>query len=145
MTPPFFDLVSQSLLVRFPEHHFGDPLINRLIQKWLTAGVQEDGVVTSSGKGTGQDPVMSPLLANVYLHYMFDFWVERWRRHEAKSDMIIVRYADEIVGGFAHGADARRFWDAMRVRFETFALSLHLDKTTAKSSTTVPASSGENV
>ena len=125
----FFDSVSQDWLIKFLEHRIGDPRIIRLIQKWLKAGVLEDGVVTSSEMGTGQGSVISPLLANVYLHYVFDLWAERWRRHEAKGDMIIVRYADDIVVGFEHEADAVRFWDAMRVRFETFALSLHPDKT----------------
>jgi RNA-directed DNA polymerase len=125
----FFDSVSQEWLIKFLEHRIGDPRIIRLIQKWLKAGVLEDGVVTSSETGTGQGSVISPLLANVYLHYVFDLWAERWRRHEAKGDMIIVRYADDIVVGFEHEADARRFWDAMRLRFETFALSLHPDKT----------------
>ena len=125
----FFDEVSQSWLVRFVEHRIGDPRIIRLIQKWLKAGVLEDGVVTVSEKGTGQGSVISPLLANVYLHYVFDLWAERWRRREATGDMIIVRYADDIVVGFEHEADARRFWDAMRKRFEEFALSLHPDKT----------------
>ena len=125
----FFDEVSQSWLVRFVEHRIGDPRIVRLIQKWLKAGVLEDGVVTVSDKGTGQGSVISPLLANVYLHYVFDLWAERWRRREATGDMIIVRYADDIVVGFEHEADARRFWDAMRKRFEEFSLSLHPDKT----------------
>ena len=125
----FFDEVSQSWLVRFVEHRIGDPRIIRLIQKWLKAGVLEDGIVTVSEKGTGQGAVISPLLANVYLHFVFDLWAERWRRREAKGDMIIVRYADDLVVGFEYEADARRFWDAMRVRFEEFALSLHPDKT----------------
>ena len=112
----FFDEVSQEWLVRFLEHRIGDPRIIRLIQKWLKAGVLEDGVVTVSDKGTGQGSVISPLLANVYLHYVFDLWAERWRRREATGDMIIVRYADDIVVGFEHEADARRFWDAMRER-----------------------------
>ena len=85
--------------------------------------------MTVSEKGTGQGSVISPLLANVYLHYVFDLWAERWRRREATGDMIIVRYADDIVVGFEHEADARRFWDAMRERLEEFALSLHPDKT----------------
>jgi RNA-directed DNA polymerase len=125
----FFDEVSQGWLVRFVEHRIGDPRIVRLIQKWLKAGVLEDGVVTVSNKGTGQGSVISPLLANVYLHYVFDLWADRWRRREATGDVIIVRYADDIVVGFEHEADARRFWDAMQRRFEEFALSLHPDKT----------------
>jgi RNA-directed DNA polymerase len=125
----FFDEVSQEWLVRFVEHRVGDPRIIRLIRKWLKAGVLEDGIVTVSDKGTGQGSVISPLLANVYLHYVFDLWAERWRRHEATGDMIIVRYADDIVVGFKHEADARRFWDAMRKRLEEFTLTLHPDKT----------------
>src|SRR5438876_3248060 len=125
----FFDMVSQQWLIRFLEHRLGDPRIIRLIQKWLKAGILEDGVVTVSERGTGQGSVASPLLANVYLHYVFDLWAERWRRHEATGGMMIVRYADDIVVGFAHEVDARRFWDAMRKRFEEFALSLHPEKT----------------
>src|SRR5215813_12781864 len=108
----FFDEVSQNWLVRFVEHRIGDPRIIRLVQKWLKAGVLEDGIVTVSDKGTGQGSVISPLLANVYLHYVFDLWAERWRRREATGDMIIVRYADDIVVGFEHETDARRFWEA---------------------------------
>jgi group II intron reverse transcriptase/maturase len=125
----FFDEVSQSWLIRFVEHRVGDPRIIRLIRKWLKAGVLEDGVVTVSDKGTGQGAVISPLLANVYLHYVFDLWAERWRRCEATGDMVIVRYADDLVVGFEHETDARRFWDAMRNRLEEFSLSLHPDKT----------------
>jgi len=125
----FFDEVSQQWLVRFVEHRIGDQRIIRLIRKWLKAGVLEDGVVTVSDKGTGQGSVISPLLANVYLHYTFDLWAERWRRLEATGDMIIVRFADDIVVGFEHESDARRFWDAMHKRLEEFSLSLHPDKT----------------
>jgi RNA-directed DNA polymerase len=125
----FFDSVSKDWLVRFVEHRIGDLRIIRLIQKWLKAGVLENGVVTVSEKGTGQGSVISPLLANVYLHYVFDLWAERWRRHEATGDMILMRYADDIVVGFEHEADARRFWDDMRKRFEEFSLSLNSDKT----------------
>ena len=125
----FFDTISQDWLVRFLEHRIGDRRIIRLIGKWLKAGVLEDGVVTTSETGTGQGMVISPLLANVYLHYVFDLWAERWRRREATGDMIIVRYADDLVVGFEYEADARRFWEALRVRFEEFALSLHPDKT----------------
>jgi len=125
----FFDSVSKDWLVRFVEHRIGDLRIIRLIQKWLKAGVLENGVVTVSEKGTGQGSVISPLLANVYLHYVFDLWAERWRRHEATGDMILMRYADDIVVGFEHEGDARRFWDDMRKRFEEFSLSLNPDKT----------------
>ena len=125
----FFDSVSKDWLVRFVEHRIGDMRIIRLIQKWLKAGVLEHGVVTVSEKGTGQRSVISPLLANVYLHYVFDLWAERWRRHEATGDMILMRYADDIVVGFEHEGDARRFWDDMRKRFEEFSLSLNPDKT----------------
>jgi group II intron reverse transcriptase/maturase len=121
--------VSQEWLVRFVEHRIGDPRIVRLIQKWLKVGILEDGVVNVSDRGTGQGSVISPLLANIYLHYVLDLWAERWRRHEAAGDMIIVRYADDIVVGFEHETDARRFLDAMRERFEKFSLSLHPDKT----------------
>jgi group II intron reverse transcriptase/maturase len=125
----FFDMVSQEWLIRFVEHRIGDRRIIRLIQKWLKAGVLEDGVVSVSDKGTGQGSVISPLLANVYLHYAFDLWAERWRRREATGDMIIVRYADDIVVGFEHEADARRFLEAMRERLQEFALSIHPEKT----------------
>ena len=125
----FFDSVSQEWLIRFVEHRIGDRRIVRLIQKWLKAGVLEDGIVSVSEKGTGQGAVISPLLANIYLHYVFDLWAEQWRGREAAGDMIIVRYADDIVLGFEHEADARRFWNAMRERLGTFSLSLHPDKT----------------
>jgi RNA-directed DNA polymerase len=125
----FFDTVSQDWLVRFLNHRIGDPRIIRLVQKWLQAGVLEDGVVTVSDQGTGQGSVASPLLANVYLHYVFDLWAERWRRREATGGMIIVRYADDIVVGFEHEADARRFLDLMRTRLAEFSLSLHPEKT----------------
>jgi len=125
----FFTEVSQQWVVRFLEHRIGDTRILRLVQKWLQAGVLEDGIVTVEEKGTGQGSVISPLLANVYLHYVFDLWAERWRRREATGDMIMVRYADDLVVGFQHENDARRFWDAMRERLREFSLSLHPNKT----------------
>jgi group II intron reverse transcriptase/maturase len=125
----FFDEISQQWLVRFLEHRIGDRRIIRLIQKWLKAGILEDGIVTVSERGTGQGAVISPLLANVYLHYVLDLWAERWRRREATGDMIIVRYADDFIVGFQHEADARRFLDNMRERLQEFALSLHPEKT----------------
>jgi RNA-directed DNA polymerase len=125
----FFDTVSQDWLIRFVEHRVGDRRIIRLIQKWLKAGVLEEGVVSVSDRGTGQGSVISPLLANIYLHYVLDLWAERWRRREATGDMIIVRYADDVIVGFQHETDARRFLDAMRERLGEFALSLHPEKT----------------
>jgi RNA-directed DNA polymerase len=125
----FFDTVSQDWLIRFVEHRIGDPRIIRLIRKWLKAGILEDGVVTVSDRGTGQGSVISPLLANIYLHYVLDLWAERWRRREATGDMIIVRYADDFIVGFEHERDARRFWNEMRERLQEFALSLHPEKT----------------
>jgi group II intron reverse transcriptase/maturase len=125
----FFDTVSQDWLIRFVEHRIGDRRMIRLIQKWLKAGVLEDGAVTVSDRGTGQGAVISPLLANIYLHYVLDLWAERWRRREATGDMIIVRYADDFIVGFQHEAEARRFLDAMRERMREFALSLHPEKT----------------
>src|SRR5262252_3580920 len=125
----FFDSVSQQWLIRFLKHRINDTRMLRLIQKWLKAGVLEDGVLTVSDRGTGQGSVISPLLANVYLHYVFDLWAERWRRREASGDMIIVRYADDIIVGFQYETDARRFWDAMRERLAEYSLSLHLEKT----------------
>ena len=125
----FFDEVSQEWLIRFVEHRIGDKRIVRLIRKWLRAGVLEDGVVAVSDRGTGQGSVISPLLANVYLHYVIDLWVAQWRKREVEGDMIVVRYADDLVFGFEHEADARRFLDAMRAWLKEFALSLHPDKT----------------
>jgi RNA-directed DNA polymerase len=125
----FFMEVSQEWVVRFLEHRIGDKRIIRLVQKWLRAGVLEDRIVTVEETGTGQGSVISPMLANVYLHYVFDLWAARWRRREATGNMIIVRYADDIVIGFEHEADARRFWDAMRERLREFSLTLHPDKT----------------
>ncbi len=125
----FFDTVSHEWLIRLLEHRVGDRRIIRLIQKWLGAGVLEGGSVTVSEAGTGQGSVISPLLANVYLHYVFDLWADRWRRREATGTMIITRYADDLVIGFERQADAHRFLQMMRKRFEEFALSLHPEKT----------------
>jgi RNA-directed DNA polymerase len=125
----FFDTVSHEWLIRFVEHRVGDNRIIRLIQKWLKAGVLEEGAVTISDTGTGQGSVISPLLANVYLHYVFDLWAERWRRREATGTMIMTRYADDVVIGFERKADACRFLAMMRERFEKFSLTLHPEKT----------------
>ena len=125
----FFDSVDQRWLIRFLEHRIGDKRILRLIQKWLKVGILEDGIVTVSETGTGQGAVISPLLANIYLHYVLDLWAEQWRVREAQGDMIIVRYADDVVLGFEHETDARRFLGAMKGRLEKFSLALHPDKT----------------
>ena len=124
----FFDEISQERLVRLLKRRIGDPRILRLIQKWLKAGVLEDGVVTVSDKGTGQGSVISPLLANIYLHYTLDLWAVH-RRHELTGDMIIVRYADDFIIGFQHEHEARHFLDKMRKRLRESALSLHPEKT----------------
>ena len=125
----FFDTISQQWLIRFLEHRIGDRRIIRLIQKWLKAGILEDGVVAVSDRGTGQGSVISPLLANIYLHYALDLWAARWRRRTAAGDMIIVRYADDFIIGFQHESDAQRFLNEMRERLREFALSLHPEKT----------------
>jgi len=125
----FFDTVSKEWLVRFLEHRIGDERIIRLVRKWLKAGVLEDGEWSDSEAGTPQGAVASPLLSNAYLHYVFDLWADRWRRREAKGNVIMLRFADDIVAGFQHEADARCFLDAMRLRFEQFSLALHPEKT----------------
>jgi RNA-directed DNA polymerase len=124
----FFDEISQERLIRLLKRRIGDPRIIRLIQKWLKAGVLEDGVVTVSDKGTGQGSVISPLLANIYLHYTLDLWAVH-RRRELTGDMIIVRYADDFIIGFQHEHEARHFLDEMRKRLRGSALSLHPEKT----------------
>ena len=125
----FFDTLSHEWLVRFVEHRVGDPRAIRLIRKWLNAGVMEEGVLTLTDAGTPQGAVASPLLANIYLHYVFDLWAQRWRQHHAHGQVILVRYADDIVCGFEHEADAQRFRADLQQRIKQFALSLHPDKT----------------
>jgi group II intron reverse transcriptase/maturase len=125
----FFDSVSHEWLIRFVEHRIGDSRIIRLIRKWLKAGVMEDGEIIAGEVGTPQGSVASPLLANIYLHYVFDLWADRWRRHHAQGNVIFVRYADDIVAGFEHEADAKRFHAEAQQRLEQFSLSLHPDKT----------------
>jgi RNA-directed DNA polymerase len=125
----FFDAVDHEWLIRFVEHRVGDRRVIRLIRKWLTAGVMEDGEVTRLEVGTPQGGVASPLLANIYLHYVFDLWAARWRRHHARGNVILVRYADDIVAGFEYQADAKRFQAELRDRLARFALTLHPDKT----------------
>ena len=125
----FFDTINQEWLIRFMEHRMGDQRILGLVRKWLKAGVLEEGQITISAEGTPQGAVISPLLANVYLHYVFDLWANQWRKREALDSMVIVRYADDIVVGFQSEAQARKFWDAMHERFKQFSLELHEGKT----------------
>jgi group II intron reverse transcriptase/maturase len=124
-----FNEVSQEWLVRFVQHRIDDPRIVRLIQKWLKAGILEDGEQVVSEKGTGQGSVISRLLAKLYLHYVFDLWADRCRRRKATGNMVMVRYADDIVVGFERETDARRFWEEMRERLREFSLTLHPEKT----------------
>jgi RNA-directed DNA polymerase len=121
--------LSREWLIRFVEHRIGDRRIIRLIQKWLKAGVLEDGRLIETTEGTAQGSVASPLLANVYLHYVYDLWVEQWRTRHAKGDMIVVRYADDTIVGFQHQQDAERFLIDLKERLAKFALSLHPEKT----------------
>jgi len=125
----FFDTVSHTWLLRFLKHRIGDERILRLIRKWLKAGVLEEGIVTESEAGTPQGATASPLLANVYLHYVFDLWVQQWRKRHARGDMIVVRFADDSVVGFEYETDARQFLAEMRKRSEAFSLSVHPEKT----------------
>jgi len=125
----FFDAIDHGWLVKFIEHRIADRRVVRLIQKWLNAGVLEDGTRTRSEAGTPQGGSASPLLANVYLHYVFDLWVQRWRTTQARGDMIVVRYADDSIVGFQHKSDAERFLADLRERFRKFHLELHPDKT----------------
>jgi RNA-directed DNA polymerase len=125
----FFDSVSHDWLIRFVEHRIGDPRVIRLIRKWLKAGVMEDGTWSATESGTPQGSVVSPTLANVYLHYCFDLWAERWRHRQARGNVTYVRYADDIVAGFEYEDDAERFLADLRERLEKFALTLHPEKT----------------
>jgi len=125
----FFTRLDQSWLERFLEHRIADKRVLRLIQKWLRAGVIEDGEWSQTLEGTAQGASVSPLLANVYLHYVFDLWADRWRRRHARGDVILVRFADDYVAGFEHREDAERFLADLRERFAQFALELHPDKT----------------
>jgi len=125
----FFDTMSHAWLIRFLEHRIGDRRVIRLIQKWLNAGVLEDGVRLETLEGTPQGAVISPFLANVYLHYVYDLWVNAWRARHASGHMIVVRYADDTVVGFQHRHEALKFLDDLKGRLAKFELSLHPEKT----------------
>lgn len=125
----FFDTVDHSWLIRFVEHRIGDARVIRLIKQWLEAGYLEEGVVKASEEGTPQGSVISPLLANIYLHYVFDLWAHQWRKGNARGAVMMIRYADDLVCGFGHKEDAERFLADLRARLEKFGLSLHPEKT----------------
>ena len=124
-----FEAIDHGWLVKFVEHRIADRRVVRLIQKWLKAGVLEDGKRTWREEGTPQGASVSPLLANVYLHYVFDLWVQRWRKTQAHGDVIVVRFADDFIVGFQHRAEAERFLAELRERVAKFGLELHPEKT----------------
>jgi len=125
----FFDNLSHAWMLKFVEHRVADRRILRLIQKWLKAGVMEEGEWSETEKGTPQGAVISPLLANIYLHYVFDLWVNAWRKKHARGDVIVVRYADDTVLGFQYPAEADRFLEDFGERLGKFGLELHPEKT----------------
>jgi RNA-directed DNA polymerase len=125
----FFDKLQHEWLVRFVEHRIGDKRVVRLIQKWLKAGVVEDGQWFQAEEGSPQGSVISPILANLYLHYVLDLWAQAWRKKQARGEMIIVRYADDGVLGFEHREEAERFLGQLRERLRKFGLELHPEKT----------------
>jgi RNA-directed DNA polymerase len=125
----FFDRLSHDWLIQFLQHRIADWRVLRLIQKWLSAGVLEDGKWTVQEEGSPQGGSASPLLANIYLHYVFDLWVQTWRKRLAQSDVIVVRFADDIVMGFQFKADAEEFWKDLKERMQKFQLELHPEKT----------------
>lgn len=125
----FFDEIDHSWLVKFLEHRIGDRRILRLIRKWLRAGIIEDGVRSKTTKGSPQGSVISPLLSNVFLHYVFDLWIEWWRQERSNHDVVVVRYADDFVIGFESHAEAQACLNELRIRFAKFGLKLHEGKT----------------
>jgi group II intron reverse transcriptase/maturase len=125
----FFSTLDQAWLRKFLEHRIADKRVLRLIDKWLAAGVIEDGKWSATTEGSPQGASVSPLLANVYLHYVFDRWVRQWRKRHARGDMIVTRFADDFVVGFQHLGDAKQFLSDLRKRFAEFNLELHPDKT----------------
>jgi RNA-directed DNA polymerase len=125
----FFDHISREELMELIELRIADPRIQRLIRKWLTAGVSEDGQWSETKAGTPQGAVISPLLANIYLHYVLDQWVMKWRKVHAKGDVVIVRYADDFVLGFQHRDEAEGFLTQLRERMAEYGLELHSEKT----------------
>jgi RNA-directed DNA polymerase len=125
----FFDAIDHGWMVKFVEHRIGDQRVVRLIRKWLSAGVLEDGTLRQVEEGTPQGGSISPLLSNIYLHYVLDLWTDRWRKAHAAGEVIIVRYADDFIIGFQSKSDAERFLGELRERLAKFSLELHPEKT----------------
>jgi group II intron reverse transcriptase/maturase len=125
----FYGTIDHGWMMRFLEHRIADRRMLRLIQKWLAAGVLQDGTWSNTVEGVPQGATISCLLANIYLHYVFDLWSQQWRRRHAHGDMIIVRYADDTVVAFEREQDARRYWTELAERLKTFGLALHPEKT----------------
>jgi len=125
----FYDTISHEWLVKFVEHRIGDKRVIRLIQKWLRAGVLEEGAWTQSEEGVPQGGSVSPLLSNIYLHYVLDVWIQQWRKRQARGQVIVARWADDFIVGFEHQQDAERFLAELKERFQKFGLELHPEKT----------------
>ena len=125
----FFDAIDHQWLIKFLEHRIGDRRVLRLIRKWLRAGVSDEGKWSETKVGTPQGAVISPLLANVFLHYVFDLWVQWWRKNHGRGDVVVVRYADDFVIGFEHRNEAKACLEALQTRFAKFGLKLHKEKT----------------
>ena len=139
---PYPHNLDKSWLIKFVEHRVADPRILRLIQKWLNAGVMEEGKWSEMKTGTPQGSVISPTLANIYLHYTFDLWVDIWRTKCAQGDVVVVRYADDIVLGFQHQTEADRFLEKFRERLGKFGLSCIQIKRAGSSSGGMPNRTG---
>ena len=125
----FFNKINREWLIKFIEHRIADKRVIRLIQKWLNAGILENGEIKYDERGTPQGSSASPLLANVFLHYIYDLWVQQWRKQKAKGDVIVVRFADDTVVGFQYGSEAKKFHEELKERLQKFGLELHPEKT----------------
>jgi RNA-directed DNA polymerase len=125
----FFNKINREWLIKFIEHRIADKRVVRLIQKWLNAGILQEGKIIYNEQGTPQGSSASPLLANVFLHYIYDLWVQHWRKHKARGDVIVIRFADDTVVGFQYESDAKQFQKELIERLTKFGLELHPEKT----------------